>query len=598
LQSLMPEPPFSSEMDLIWKEVTLEICNDPGVALPPDNSVVDSAIPAFLTEDYMKMQQCRSMFPSRALAIAYKSIQREVSQKMKALALKKEADEDIQMMEAFDQSATVEALVDRKLKRLLSEGKISRQGPAVFLPTTKCGGGPARLTPLRCEKAPEKGPRCKAHPSHPRKRKREREEEVSRQMTLLDRAVAGRGRRVGHTAHTVVTRVSRSRTLENTTSACLFFEKHSNLSNSVSSEIRSSFVFRHSPVHIVEHHHEFAHGVFMGPGIVIPREIEYQLALNAKFILHKEPNPLRVHDAWNKLERSVRLRWHFRDSDSKPSKFYVSNREWQPPHFSRDFWIEKGLKLGKDLLLSQAAALPLGQDRRPNPSLTKIHEFLRSGQFLVKLTDKNLGLSVMTKTCYIQECEKLLADSSTYQELNREDVIWYIRQILIRITEFVQAEGATGPTAKYLSLSKHDTSIPTFHGLPKVHKKDWSLRPIIPSHSWVTKRCSELADFVLRQCIKEVLPWCVDSSRQVISLLHNESFIRSDSLWLCTGDVQSFYTNVPIKETSEAIRQVLGDQEHEGIKANMLHELLDMVMNANCFQFNTKYFRQVSGVAM
>jgi hypothetical protein len=140
LQGLMAESYFKNEMDLIWIEVTRTICEHAGVDPPQvDGSVADAKVPAFLIQDYLKMKACRMLYPARALAIAFKSIQqREVNSKMKALALKKDADGDVQVMDATDKSATVEALVDKTLKRLLSEGKISLQGPGTS-PTSERG---------------------------------------------------------------------------------------------------------------------------------------------------------------------------------------------------------------------------------------------------------------------------------------------------------------------------------------------------------------------------------------------------------------------------------------------------------------------------
>ena len=105
----------------------------------------------------------------------------------------------------------------------------------------------------------------------------------------------------------------------------------------------------------------------MGPGVVIPVHIEWQLALNLKFIMHHPPNPSKVFQAWEHLERSVRIAWHFRDSSRLQSKFYVPKRTWMPPAESWNHAIETGLIAGKDLLLERATALTQHQAHRSNP---------------------------------------------------------------------------------------------------------------------------------------------------------------------------------------------------------------------------------------
>jgi hypothetical protein len=80
--------------------------------------------------------------------------------------------------------------------------------------------------------------------------------------------------------------------------------------------------------------------------------------------------------------------------------------------------------------------------------------------------------------------------------------------------------------------------------------------------------------------------------------LGEKSIIRADNVWLCTGDVQSFYTNVPIDETVEEISQTLGSREYDGISTDILYWLLTIVMKCNLFEFDGDLYHQTEGVAM
>ncbi|KAG7082788.1 reverse transcriptase [Colletotrichum scovillei] len=528
-------------------EVTKEIAGDAGVTPSSDGTIADSAVPQFLQKDYKKVKTYGKLYPARAIAIAHMTIQREMTSKMKALSLKRSADGDVTMEDVTDSKKSVDKAVDEKIAALIKAGKIFGTS------------SPNQL-------------------QRPRKRKREWEEEVSKEMKLLCRPLlstsAGRpsattgafavlssgGRPSVHrdfdldempsqgqgndtslyrqlgrssiSSGTLTKVAGQGRTLENTDLAQSFLEKHSALWNSVSDYSRREFVFRHMPVYLVEYNHDFASGIFMGPGVHMPKSIEYALAMNAKFVLHNPPNALRANEAWDKLERSVRLRWHFRHSTHTPSKFYVPKREWQPPLHQRNHWIEKGLAEGKDSLLRQTneAALHLGQTRRSNPDLAQIHEFLRSSQFLVKLTDKNLGLAVIAKDWYMPRVKDMLS-ADCYCKINWSQLPRardYVRQTVKFILE--EEEELPKSVAEYLSSCENDTGVPTFHGIPKVHKETWSLRPIIPSHSWITRKLSEVADFLLRQCIKEVLPWCIESTRVMMQKIEEESIIRSEDI--------------------------------------------------------------------
>ncbi|KAK6525084.1 hypothetical protein TWF694_011915 [Orbilia ellipsospora] len=247
--------------------------------------------------------------------------------------------------------------------------------------------------------------------------------------------------------------------------------------------------------------------------------------------------------------------------------------------------------------------LNLRKDPMPNPDMLELESFLKLNRFLVKLTDKNLGISVVEKNWYLEQCEKMLSDSSVYETISRDELVQDFQlEVFKRIEDLCSEDESKsvvfGSSKDYLLASLDDTAIPTFHGLPKVHKDKWSLRPIIPSHSWCTRRASELADFVLRQAVKDYLPWCVESTKEVVSKLQCHTFLRADDIWIVTGDVQSFYTNVPIDSTSQKLGKLMGNRELEGIRTSRIKDLLDIVMYVNCFEFNGKYYRQVEGVAM
>lgn len=644
LQTMLAEDSYAAEVNTIVLEVTKDLVEDGGVSLSEDGTFDPSTLPEFIREDYSKIRKHGKLFASRALAIAHMTIQREMTSKMKALSLKRDADGDVAMADSSDQKQSVAQLVAKEIERLGKEGKLAASGSSESrdAPRTRGHDGTTNLTSEKScaqarprqqttRKPTQEKSQCAGStaPDQPqRKRKREWEEQVSTEMKLLERcsghAVGGPGvvpdpreldesSSLGHGIDTSLyrqpsrrgsawTRVAGpGRTLGNTVQAQSFLEKHSELWNSVSSYTRKLFVLHHTPVYLAEYNHDFATGIFMGPGVTMPKDIEYALACNAKFILHKPPNVLRVHEAWPKLERSVRLRWHFRDQQERRlTKFYVPKRAWQPPLRERNPVIDKGLAEGKDLLLRQAqqAALNLGQLRKSNPDLTRIHELLRHEQFLVKLTDKNLGLAVVEKNWYIRNCRKMLSDHTTYRKVDYNElpkaIDWIQRSFAELLEEFV----LPSEVEEFLNRWTDDRSLPQFHGIPKVHKEVWSLRPIVPSHSWATKRFSEVADFLLRQCIKEVLPWCIESTRVLMQKLGEHSIIRSDNVWLVTGDVQSFYTNVPIDETVEEISQTLGSREFDGISTDILYWLLTIVMKCNLFEFDGDLYHQTEGVAM
>jgi hypothetical protein len=261
--------------------------------------------------------------------------------------------------------------------------------------------------------------------------------------------------------------------------------------------------------------------------------------------------------------------------------------------------IERGLELGKDLLFTQTADLNPQEAHMSNPDIRELRSFLQSSSLLVKITDKNLGLAVLPKEWYISQINAMLADMSTYYPLDKDDVDWYREEGLKRIEVTIKKSAFDESTSEYLRASDQDKAIPEFHAIPKVHKTPWRLRPIIPSHSWFTRRASEVCDFALRHVISRRFPWVVDSTKQVLASLNDKTVSRTDRIWLVTGDVEAFYTNVNVQATIESIRsQPQSFVQIDGYSRDDIADLLDVVMNCNCFSFNGEFYRQSSGVAM
>ena len=613
LQGLFTETVYANEAKLIYTDVASQLAADAGLATDAEGNVPIGNMPPWLKDDCQIFFNTYAMYPQRAIAIAYAAVQREMSKKFKSLDLKRRTDEDVEMQDSTSKSDTVQSLINQSLEQFKKELKLQNPGMPVILsyqeedcladtPRQRKGPkGQESQTQFTPQPADSEG-----HQVRSRKRKRERREEDSRQASKLERALVNveRSDSLGSTSTQVsgwpLTGLRRKdRTVVSTDVACQYLESYSELFCGVSQNARQQFVSRHTPVSIFEVGHRFGEGIFKGPDVVIPRYIEYKLALNCKFILHHSPNSLRVHQAWPHLERSVRLRWHFRNSIREQSKFYVPKKSWTPPADQWNNAIEKGLMKGRDLLFEKTAALNPSSVHKSNPDLRSIFDFLQSSNLLLKITDKNLGLAAISKPWYLENCLHMLSDSQTYESIDKETLEYYQHEALNRIMNIAKVGTFSDEVSEFLRESTEDVAIPEFHAIPKVHKTPWTLRPIVPSHSWVTRRASEVCDFTLRAFHKKEFPWIVDSTREVISRLMEHTVVRSDKTWLVTGDVESFYTNVETQDTYEKLSTFLTDEySTNGIDHTKIPDLLEVVMFANCFGFNEKYFLQTRGVAM
>lgn len=338
-------------------------------------------------------------------------------------------------------------------------------------------------------------------------------------------------------------------------------------------------------------------GVFQQEGVSLPEDIEYMLSVNHKFILHQDPSQHDVNDAIEKFRRTVRNRWFFRQSEKKEfiPKFHVASPFWNPPRASRA--IERGIDAAVRVIESQVSRALADIATRPRiPTLTRwrqVRQFLEDNDLLVKLTDKNLGLAVFTVQWYDTRALELLADTVSYQPVTSIPVQEISEKLRKRLAKWCLPE----KMEKFIEKRTLEV-VPEFHGIPKVHKTPWKLRPIVPSHSWVTSCVSQVLDHLLRPVLSK-LPWVVSSSKEVINLIKNWKPQPGKEIWLVTGDVEAFYTNIPPRECAKIVSGAWQRyQPHSSIDEHTIWSMVMFIMENNYFRYRGQAFKQCKGLAM
>ncbi|VCU40308.1 BgtAc-31490 [Blumeria graminis f. sp. tritici] len=214
--------------------------------------------------------------------------------------------------------------------------------------------------------------------------------------------------------------------------------------------------------------------VFMVPGVKLPRRFMQMLSLNGNFILHTQMNPKFVENAMTQLYCSIRIRWLFRDKSDNPyyiPKFHVKTPGWEPPRANSR--IEKAIDAVKESLRKQTPQLPQSAHLR-NPEIKSLWDFLRDESYPVKITIKNLGLAVVTKSWYCNEITTHLSNTNAYQLLVG---LVPLHDINMKFKSILRNHVFSTVIRKY--LNETTTELPRFHVIPNIHKIPCSSRPII-----------------------------------------------------------------------------------------------------------------------
>jgi hypothetical protein len=343
--------------------------------------------------------------------------------------------------------------------------------------------------------------------------------------------------------------------------------------------------------------------VHKAPDVSLPRNIEYFLAVNMKYIFPQKMDLSLPRRSFESLENKLR-QWSFFLGRERGERLpaYLAAADRRPNIYprGRDF-IEAGLAAGRDMVTALASSvIPFGtRDKEPLPCLSgmgvtikSLRQYMLLNHLMAFITDKNLGIAVVTRTWYMTEVTAHL-QLAVYERA--EYIPW---SAMYQYTKFIcTQEALPKPIEKFLLESEIITDIPTFHGIPKIHKKPWAIRPIVPMHSYSTTRLAMVIHFYLHPLMPRY-PWVCLSSRRFVRDLLRFSRGHPGTWKMMSGDVKSMYTNI---QTDHLVNALRGAMRDAGFPKALNRFILLAVRHLNnnvFFQFDNQIYHQTYGIAM
>ena len=138
------------------------------------------------------------------------------------------------------------------------------------------------------------------------------------------------------------------------------------------------------------------------------------------------------------------------------------------------------------------------------------------------------------------------------------------------------------------------------YGLPKVHKKDVPLRPILSMTGSAQHQLAKCLTSLLQSVLQNLSSNCVSDSFTFVKEVRKFIF-SSSSIFLCFFDISSLFTNVPLAKTIEICADVLynDDSMAPSFPHNIFVELMQLATCSLKFSCNNNNMhRQIDGVAM
>lgn len=234
---------------------------------------------------------------------------------------------------------------------------------------------------------------------------------------------------------------------------------------------------------------------------------------------------------------------------------------------------------------------------------------LKCDHIVIKDADKNLGLTVMSKSWYTTQVLKHLHDVTTYTPvLDLKVTFKLVTALLTRVNGLAwphvprQGGRSTQRRRRVPRLPTRDAASAMelepcpFYIIPKVHKNPPSSRPIAAAQRFITTPLSRRLTPLLQNLVAE-LPYIVRNSTEFIRQLSTVSTPLPPGARLFSADVESLYPNIEtawaLRLISPMIRKAYGHLHGDTLVAGM-----KVVLEHLYVQFEGTSYRQISGCAM
>lgn len=226
----------------------------------------------------------------------------------------------------------------------------------------------------------------------------------------------------------------------------------------------------------------------------------------------------------------------------------------------------------------------LRKSKPPKSNLTKEERnaatlLRKNPDIMVLPADKGNATVVMKAADYHNKMQNLLEDPA-YEKLSKNP----IQSITKTINEAIKRSSLDDKLKK--TCQQSIPTLPRIYGLPKIHKDEIPLRPIVSAVNAPTQALARHLAKSLKSHTNEA-PSLVRNSKDFIEKIQNITLEEDDIL--VSFDVVSLFTKIPMNETLELVKNLLPNDHVELIK---------MCVQSTCFSYRNEYYKQIEGAAM
>lgn len=220
-----------------------------------------------------------------------------------------------------------------------------------------------------------------------------------------------------------------------------------------------------------------------------------------------------------------------------------------------------------------------------------LNDLKKNDNIIVTKADKGNKLVILDKVTYLEKASHLLSDISTYEEISHNP---------LKPTQRIFNDKLKSILKDFPDLvNKFKSFLPRlaqFYGLPKVHKLNCPLRPIVSNVEYITYKLSKWLSCELKTLVGKISGSHIINSSDFIDKIRSVNFSHRN---VVSFDVVSLFTNVPLDTTLSWLEEFLVNTDFTfTIPFDILKKLILLQNDLVYFEFNGKYYRQKFGLSM
>ena len=235
---------------------------------------------------------------------------------------------------------------------------------------------------------------------------------------------------------------------------------------------------------------------------------------------------------------------------------------------------------------------------------------------IVLTADKGVALVVMDKNQYIEKCMDLLNDTKTYKpckdttkRLHRD-----IQESLRRLNREHGSSRLHDWSKLYynrLLPTGNSSPAPRFYGLPKIHKTNCPMRPIVSACGTATYQLAKFLTKILQR-YTGITPSFVKDSKSFSDHLRMVEISGEEEL--VSFDISALFTSIPVPTALDVINRLFTEHIEDpdtrdkygcsfkhntiGLEKDEVMSLLKLVLENCVFTFQNRFYKQLHGAAM